>query len=88
MTFVRPSPAAMRLANQEIQLALFFSYGSNPPLYPQWQAYLRKHQPPTLVVWGEKDPIFPAAGAFPYKRDLKNLEFDLLDNRTDFRSDA
>ncbi len=51
----------------------------NPPLYPQWQAYLRKHQPPTLIVWGKNDPIFPAAGAYPYKRDLKNLEFHLLD---------
>ena len=25
------------------------------------------------------DPIFPAEGAEPYKRDLKNLEFHLLD---------
>jgi pimeloyl-ACP methyl ester carboxylesterase len=34
----------------EIQLQLFYDYGSNPPLYPQWQAYFRKYQPPTLVV--------------------------------------
>ncbi|ODP34237.1 hypothetical protein A9762_03830 [Pandoraea sp. ISTKB] len=31
-------------------------------LYPRWQAYLRKYQPRTLVVWGERDPIFDAAG--------------------------
>lgn len=68
-----------RPGNQEIQLALFYSYGSNPPLYPQWQAYFRKHQPPTLIVWGKNDLIFPAEGAEPYKRDLKNLEFHLLD---------
>ncbi len=68
-----------RPGNEEIQLQLFYDYGSNPPLYPSWQAYLRKHQPPTLVVWGDKDEIFPAAGAHPYKRDLKNLEFHLLD---------
>ena len=68
-----------RPGNQEIQLELFYSYGTNPPLYPQWQAYLRKHQPPTLLVWGRNDPIFPAEGAHPYKRDLKNLEFHLLD---------
>ena len=30
-------------------------------------------------MWGDKDEIFPAAGAHPYKRDLKNLEFHLLD---------
>jgi pimeloyl-ACP methyl ester carboxylesterase len=68
-----------RPGNQEIQLALFYSYGSNPPLYPEWQAYFRKHQPPTLIVWGKNDKIFPAEGAEPYKRDLKNLEFHLLD---------
>ena len=68
-----------RPGNQEIQLALFYDYGSNPPLYPKWQAYFREHQPPTLIVWGKNDYIFPAEGAFPYKRDLKNLEFHLLD---------
>jgi len=68
-----------RPGNQEIQLKLFLDYGSNPPLYPKWQAYFRKHQPPTLVVWGKNDQIFPATGAEPYKRDLKNIEFYLLD---------
>jgi pimeloyl-ACP methyl ester carboxylesterase len=68
-----------REGNQEIQLAMFYDYGSNPPLYPQWQAYFRKHQPPTLLVWGKNDKIFPAEGAHPYKRDLNNLEFHLLD---------
>lgn len=72
-------PLLDRPGNQEIQLALFFSYGSNPPLYPQWQEYFRRHQPPTLIVWGKNDEIFPTAGAHPYKRDLKNLEFHLLD---------
>jgi pimeloyl-ACP methyl ester carboxylesterase len=68
-----------RPGNKDIQIELFYDYGSNPPLYPEWQAYLRKHQPPTLIVWGKNDHIFPAEGAFPYKRDLKNLEFHLLD---------
>jgi pimeloyl-ACP methyl ester carboxylesterase len=68
-----------RPGNKEIQLQLFYSYGSNPPLYGEWQAYFRNYQPPTLIVWGKNDPIFPAVGAEPYKRDLKNLEFHLLD---------
>ena len=68
-----------RPGNDAIQLALFYSYGSNPPLYPKWQAYFREYQPPMLIVWGKNDKIFPAAGAEPYKRDLKNLEFHLLD---------
>jgi pimeloyl-ACP methyl ester carboxylesterase len=68
-----------RPGNQEIQLKLFLDYGSNPALYPKWQAYFRKHQPPTLIVWGKNDQIFPAEGAEPYKRDLKNIEFHLLE---------
>lgn len=78
-TWGHVQPLLDRPGNQEIQLALFYSYGSNPPLYPQWQAYLREHQPATLIVWGQNDQIFPAAGAFPYQRDVKNLEFHLLD---------
>jgi len=78
-TWGHVQPLLDRPGNQEIQLALFYSYGSNPPLYPQWQAWLRKQQPPTLIAWGKNDAIFPAAGAHPYRRDLKNVEFHLLD---------
>ena len=74
----RPGPA--RPARQRGDpVGLFYSYGSNPPQYPRWQEYFRKHQPPTLIVWGKNDTIFPPAGAEPYKRDLKTLEFHLLD---------
>jgi pimeloyl-ACP methyl ester carboxylesterase len=68
-----------REGNPAIQLALFYDYQNNVPHYPEWQAYFRKHQPPALIVWGKNDYIFPAEGAHPYKRDLKNLEFHLLD---------
>ena len=68
-----------RPENNEIQLAMFYSYRTNVPLYPKWQQYFRDHQPPTLIVWGKNDYIFPADGAYPYKRDLKNVEFHLLD---------
>lgn len=68
-----------RPGNRDIQLQLFLSYGTNPPLYPQWQRYFRAYQPPTLVVWGKNDFIFPAEGAYPYQRDLKNLDFHIYD---------
>ncbi len=68
-----------RAGNQEIQLALFYDYGSNPPLYPSWQRYLRERQPPTLIVWGKNDQIFTVQGAHPFKRDLRDLEFHLFD---------
>ncbi|MBD2059698.1 alpha/beta hydrolase [Oculatella sp. FACHB-28] len=67
-----------RPGNEEIQLALFYDYRTNPPLYPQWQEYFRNHQPPTLIVWGQNDDIFPAEGAYAYQRDLKDVEFHLL----------
>ena len=72
-------PLLDRPGNRDVQLDLFYDYGSNPPLYPQWQAYFREHQPPTLIVWGEHDPIFPAEGAYPYLRDLPDAELHLLD---------
>ena len=68
-----------RPGNKEIQLELFYSYGTNPTLYPQWQEYFRQFQPPTLIVWGKGDYIFPEEGAHPYKRDLNNIEFHILD---------
>ncbi len=68
-----------RLGAQEIQVELFYSYRTNPPLYPQWQRYLRERQPPTLIIWGKNDYIFPAEGAEAYKRDLEAPEFHLLD---------
>lgn len=68
-----------REGNPSIQLELFYSYQTNVPHYPEWQQYFRDYQPPTLIVWGKNDYIFPAEGAYPYKRDLKTLEFNLLD---------
>lgn len=68
-----------RSENNKIQLAMFYDYRTNVPLYPEWQAYFREHQPPTLIVWGKNDYIFPADGAYPYQRDLKDIEFHLLD---------
>jgi pimeloyl-ACP methyl ester carboxylesterase len=68
-----------RPGNNDIQLDLFYDYRTNLRLYPAVQAYFRQHQPPTLILWGKNDQIFPADGAHPYKRDLHDLEFHLLD---------
>jgi len=68
-----------RDGNQEVQLEMFLDYGTNVGEYPKWQALFREHQPPALLMWGENDLIFPADGAHPYKRDLTDLEFHLLD---------
>jgi pimeloyl-ACP methyl ester carboxylesterase len=68
-----------REGNRDIQMDLFHDYGTNVPLYPDFQAFFRKYQPPTLIVWGKNDYIFPPEGAAPYSRDLKNVETHLLD---------
>jgi pimeloyl-ACP methyl ester carboxylesterase len=68
-----------RPGNQDVQLAMFLDYGTNVAEYPKWQALFREYQTPTLLMWGKNDDIFPAGGAHPYKRDLENLEFHLLD---------
>jgi pimeloyl-ACP methyl ester carboxylesterase len=68
-----------RAGNAEIQLDMLYDYKTNPPLYPQWQAYFRAHKPPTLIVWGKNDEIFPPAGAWPYKRDLPQVEIHMID---------
>lgn len=69
-----------RPGNADVQLDLFYDYRTNLPLYPNVQEYFRKHQPPSLIVWGKNDFIFPADGAHPYKRDLADLEFHLIDS--------
>jgi pimeloyl-ACP methyl ester carboxylesterase len=68
-----------REGNKDIQLDMFLSYATNVAEYPHWQELFRKYQPPALIVWGKNDHIFPAEGAHPYKRDLNNVEFHLLD---------
>jgi pimeloyl-ACP methyl ester carboxylesterase len=69
-----------RPGNKDIQLDLLLNYQSNLALYPKWQEYFRTSQPPMLIVWGKNDVCFPAAGAEAYKRDVKDLDFHLLDS--------
>lgn len=68
-----------RPGSKDIQLDLFLDYGTNVGQYPTWQRLFREHQPPTLIVWGKGDYIFPADGAHPYERDLQTVEKHILD---------
>jgi pimeloyl-ACP methyl ester carboxylesterase len=63
-----------RPGNADIQLDLLLDYASNVAMYPQYQAYFRKHQPPLLAVWGKNDPFFLPAGATAWKRDIPEAE--------------
>ena len=64
---------------EEIQLDLILDYRTNVALYPDFQAYFRKHAPPLLAVWGRHDPAFVPAGAAAYQRDLPDAQVHLLD---------
>ncbi|WP_327007986.1 alpha/beta hydrolase [Dactylosporangium sp. NBC_01737] len=68
-----------RPGSKDAILDLLYDYRTNPELYSQWQQYFRDHQPPTLIVWGKQDVIFPEAGAHPFRRDLNTVDFNLLD---------
>ncbi|TMR22351.1 alpha/beta hydrolase [Nonomuraea turkmeniaca] len=64
---------------KEAQLALALDYRSNVELYPAWQAWLREHRPPTLVLWGRGDAFFPEPGAHAYRRDVPEAEIHVFD---------
>ena len=68
-----------RPGNKEIQLDLLLDYASNVQLYPKFQEYFRKRQPPLLAVWGKNDPFFVPGGAQAFKRDLPNATIEFLD---------
>jgi pimeloyl-ACP methyl ester carboxylesterase len=68
-----------RPGQREIQADLLYDYRTNVASYPAWQAWLREHKPPTLVVWGRNDPSFIAPGAEAFNRDLPDAEIHLLD---------
>jgi len=69
-----------RPGNDEIQLALFRDYGTNLPLYDEWQAYFRRLQPTTLVISGKNDKLFLAAGAEAFKKDIKGAQINLFNS--------
>jgi pimeloyl-ACP methyl ester carboxylesterase len=63
-----------------VQLDLFYDYRKNVELYQEWQAFLREHRPPTLILWGENDIIFTPEGGRAYLRDLPDAELHMLDS--------
>ena len=63
----------------EIQLDLFGDYKSNVALYPEFQAYFRKHKPPFLAAWGKNDPFFLPPGAEAFKRDIPDADVRFFD---------
>ncbi|MFP3385684.1 alpha/beta fold hydrolase [Tritonibacter sp. SIMBA_163] len=47
-----------RPGNDAIQLDYLWNYRDNVASYPEWQAYLARETPKTLIIWGANDPFF------------------------------
>jgi pimeloyl-ACP methyl ester carboxylesterase len=66
---------ALGLADdRRVMTDLQVDIADNLARYPDWQAYLRTRQPPTLVVWGDADPLFAPAGADAVRQLVPDAE--------------
>lgn len=64
---------------RELAVRLMEGLQENLQWFPRYQAYLREHQPPTLIVWGPQDGYMPEASGRAYLRDLPHAQFHLTD---------
>jgi len=78
-TYFLDAALLARPGNDEIQLDLFLDYQNNLKLYPTFQAYFKKHQPPTLLTWGKNDPFFIPPGAEAFKADLPKAQIHFFE---------
>lgn len=63
-----------------VSVGLMEKLEQNLDWFPRYQAYLRDHRPPTLIVWGPQDGYMPEESAQAYRRDLPDAELHLLDD--------
>jgi pimeloyl-ACP methyl ester carboxylesterase len=68
-----------RPGQSDIQMDLFYDYRTNVASYPAWQEWLRRHQPPLLVLWGRFDPSFQVAEAEAFRRDVPGAQVHIID---------
>jgi pimeloyl-ACP methyl ester carboxylesterase len=78
-TWLLDHAGLVRPGNDQIQLALFRDYATNPPLYPAVQEYFRTSQVPLLAIWGAGDEIFGPDGARAFAKDLPDAEIHLIE---------
>lgn len=63
---------------RQVAVGLMEKLEANLEWFPRYQAYLREHRPPTLIVWGPEDGYMPAEAARAYRRDLPDAELHLI----------
>ncbi|GAA0626799.1 alpha/beta hydrolase [Kribbella sandramycini] len=85
-TAERISPDIWELAwplmepNRDIMTGFFLEIADSVRRYPEYQAYLRKYQPPALIIWGPQDGYMPAEAARAYLTDLPQAELHLFED--------
>ena len=65
---------------KRVQLDLFYDYRTNVELYPKWQECLRRHQPRTIIFWGQNDIFFTREGGEAFLKDLPQAEMHRLNS--------
>lgn len=65
---------------RDIYVRVIEGLRENLAWFPRYQAYLREHQPPALILWGPRDGYMPEPAARAYLRDLPNAELHLFDD--------
>jgi pimeloyl-ACP methyl ester carboxylesterase len=68
-----------RPKNLHMQYRLNCTYPTNFELFPAFQEYFRKYQPPALIIWGKYDVYYDVAEAHCYKKDLPKAETHILE---------
>jgi len=63
---------------RRVQLDLFYDYRTNVKLYPEWQAFMKKQQPRTIIFWGQNDIFFTPEGGEAFLKDLPDAEIHRL----------
>lgn len=64
---------------RDIAVRVIAGLRDNLAWFPRYQAYLREHKPPALLLWGPHDRYMPEESARAYHRDLPEAELHLLD---------
>jgi pimeloyl-ACP methyl ester carboxylesterase len=67
-----------RPGQSDIQMDLFYDYRTNVTSYTAWQEWLRRREPPLLVLWGRFDPSFQVEEAEAYRREVPSAEVHIL----------
>lgn len=64
---------------RETAARIIYDLKDNIAWFPRYQAYLRDHRPPALILWGPQDGYMPEASGRAYLRDLPDAELHMLD---------